>query len=222
MSISAMKVRRPGGYGINLPITPQTDPRNFPEYEYREYPKMILIPARKEDIQAWRDINSYVDTASGRVSYMGAAPRLNSLVPLRANQEDVDAGFASAIGKELIARNLEEERILLHSHGLTEAMPMAKKVSVQLPEAPAENFDPEGRTIAEVEAENAALEAALKRNAELKAAALKMADETKAVIETRKPVEPVSPVIAKKKRGRPPKNRAPETIPGATDELPKD
>lgn len=169
------------GYGYNLPITPQTDQRNYPPYEFREYPKMITVPARKEDIDAWRKRNQFLDTATREVSYNGAAPKLAAMVPLRATQNDVDAGFAISVGDEMVAQNKEEEKLILQSHGLLDAFPGPKVANVKLPSA------------GDVAAENEELEGLLKRNAQLRKQAASASED-----------EPKVPVLRRRRRKRAP------------------
>lgn len=183
--------RQATGYGYNLPITPQTDQRNYPPYEFREYPKMLTVPARKEDIDEWRRRNQFLDTATREVSYNGAAPKLGTTVPLRATQDDVDAGFAVSVGDELIAANKEDEKLILQSHGLLDAPAGPKIASIKLP------------TAEEVQAQNAEMEALLKRNAALRKAARLQAEDA----EDEAPAAPVR--RRRRKRGAQAKPQAP-------------
>lgn len=122
------------GYGINVPITKQTDPRNFPVYEFREYPKMMVAPATKEYIQHWRETHSYVDDRTGKLCYQGAAPRLGSTQPCLADEDDVANGFADAVGKAIIASTPAQEKAYWQAHGgKPEAGTVAKPVSVDAP-----------------------------------------------------------------------------------------
>lgn len=106
------------GYGLNVPLTPTTDPRNFPPYKFYEYPKMVLIPADKEYIEGWRTRNGFHDTTTGRVSYNGVSPRVGAMVPLIATADDVDAGRAKTIGEEIVVNNLAEEQEVRKVHNV--------------------------------------------------------------------------------------------------------
>lgn len=120
------------GYGINVPITKQTDPRNFPDYEFREYPKAINIPVDKAYIEEWRFRNSYIDDRTGKTCYMGCSPRLGTMRELIATQEDVEAGYAKVVGEPVIVQNAMQEHDCLVLHGLKEAAKPAKAVAVPL------------------------------------------------------------------------------------------
>jgi hypothetical protein len=97
-----------GGPGINLPLTPQTDPRYFPSVHGPdgkpkfEYPKMACKRATPEDI-AWYRANRTSEHGHG------AAPRVGQPIPILSTLEHVDAGFASTVDQPLIFENKEQQ-----------------------------------------------------------------------------------------------------------------
>ncbi len=143
------------GYGINVPISKQTDPRNFPDYVFVEYPKMMLQVVDKDYIDAWRSRNSYIDDRTGKTCYMSAAPKLGSKQPYVAEEADVDAGYAKTVGEPVTVNTPHEEKEFLRGRGLIEAASKPQVVEVQ-----AGSQDDADDEIAQLRAENARLKAA--------------------------------------------------------------
>jgi hypothetical protein len=126
------------GYGINIPLTPQTDPRKYPEYKFREFPKMLLQKCDDRYVEVWRQRNSYLDERTGKFSYIGVSPRVGSMVPLLATAEDVELGFATAVNDPVIVNNPEAEAHAKKLHGMTEvvAKPQVAQVQMGPPDEP--------------------------------------------------------------------------------------
>lgn len=96
----------PRGYGKTIP----NPPREFPEYEFAPYPKMVLELVTKDYVEKWRHINSYDDgTGRGR-SYMGAAPKIGTMNMRFATEHDIEAGFASALNGVVRLESAAHER----------------------------------------------------------------------------------------------------------------
>lgn len=92
-----------------LPFTKQTDPNEFPAYDYAEYPKMLLRKCTKEDLEAWVEANKNVDE-HGKVSYNAGRPRVGNPIPVLDdvnqplvihNREDEEDWRAANPGVEL-------------------------------------------------------------------------------------------------------------------------
>ena len=143
------------GYGINLPITPQTDPRNYPDYKYEAYPRMMHEVCTKEYVEFWRQKNGFIDDRSGKVSYLCVSPKLGSQQPLRADETDVELGYAKVIGQPVIVHNAHEEREVLERRGIIDKQAKAKPVDVEI--------GGDAKELAELRAENARLRAAPNR-----------------------------------------------------------
>lgn len=120
------------GYGVNLPITKQTDPRNFPDYVYQPYPRMMLETVDAAYVERWRQNNSYIDDRTGKVCYMGASPKLGIEREMLATAEDVEAGFATVVNQPIIVKNADEERAVMASRGKGKPPTPAAKADVQI------------------------------------------------------------------------------------------
>lgn len=79
---------RSSNVAANIPLTNQTDPRKFPDYEYVDYPKMMTRYATPDDIKEWEDKNKRIDPQSNVVYFPGGRPRLGSPIPFY----DTDSG----------------------------------------------------------------------------------------------------------------------------------
>lgn len=136
------------GYGKTIPM-----PRKeFPDYEYQAYPRMMHEEFTKEYLEFWRSKNSYLDAGTNKTCYNSASPKIGSNQPLRANEDDVERGYANAIGDPVIVRNSHEEREILERRGLIAKQSKAKVATVQIEADAAE--------LAALRAENAKLKKA--------------------------------------------------------------
>ena len=116
------------GYGKTIPL-----PRKeFPDYEYQAYPRMMHEEFTKEYLDFWRGKNSYVDAGTNKICYNSASPKIGSKQPLRADEDDVELGYAKALGDPVIVHNAHEEREVLERRGLVEKQAKAKPVEVDI------------------------------------------------------------------------------------------
>lgn len=170
------------GYGINVPITPQTDPRKQPDYKFVEFPKMMLQAVDKAYVEAWRERNVNPESlATGRVTYNGVAPRLGSQQPVIATEDDVINGWAKAVGEPVIVQSPHEEREFRKSRGAQEVA--SKPATVEVQAGPGDDED----GAAALRAENAKLKALLNKPAAATAKAAKAKPAKKAkrrIVET--------------------------------------
>lgn len=100
-------------HGMNTPLTPQTDPNNFPPLRFGEdaiqYPKMLLKEATQEDIDE-NLRNRITDPTTGATTDPHWRPvRLGQRIPVRTTQQHIDMGIGRVAGEPLIVRNPEEE-----------------------------------------------------------------------------------------------------------------
>lgn len=144
------------GYGINIPLTPQT--YNVPDYEYREYPKAMNITVDKDYVEAWKARNSYFDPNTNKTTYTAASPRIGSKREVLTTQEMIEAGIGKIIGQPLTVNNANEEQLALKMLGLNVEGPAAKKATVQL--------IPEDDELEKLRRENQALKARQEHKAE--------------------------------------------------------
>lgn len=93
------------GYGKTIPMPP----KEFPEYKFHEYPKMVLEEVTKDYQEHWRFKNSY-DAGNGTRAYMGAAPKLGTKNMRFATVEDVNHGFAQAVDGPVVLTSKAHER----------------------------------------------------------------------------------------------------------------
>lgn len=82
----------------NIPFTNQTDPRMFPPYEKRDYPKMMTRVCTQADLDAWLERNGNVDD-NGKIKYPGGRPRVGISV----------VSFLDDIGQPIVVNDPEEE-----------------------------------------------------------------------------------------------------------------
>jgi hypothetical protein len=164
-----------GGPGINIPLAWDTNPANFPRYEFRDYPKMLVRRATAADIADWKQRKA-VDQSQ----VLGAPPCIEkgkeSWLPMLATNEHVQNGFASSVGEPLIMQSKEQEEEFFGQH------PEAKTVDIPLSAGVGDLVNTAGvasgkkpgeeTELDRINRENAELEAlaaARKRNAELRA-----------------------------------------------------
>lgn len=121
-----------------IPLTPQTDERNFPRWEGENappgrpgarYPKMLTRPVTKEDRLEHREKN--LRHENGREYYQDVPPRLNAQIPLKTTDEMVDAGMCERAGDDIIAESKEHEERILQFLGLLK--PTAPPATVAIP-----------------------------------------------------------------------------------------
>jgi hypothetical protein len=163
----------------NIPLTRQTDDRNFPQHDPEApwgqsghpYPKRINREFMPEDVEPWRERHVQFDTASQKKYYNERCPQprrvLTSgkiipgqMVPVIVTQEMIDyLQLTQNVGDELEVKSAEEEVKAKGFLGHEDPAPVSVTALVQ-----------EDKTESQVERlkrQNAELEAELERNIEL-------------------------------------------------------
>ena len=109
-----------------IPLTPQTDERNFPVWEGPKappghsghpYPKMLIRAFPKEERASWLEKHKRHDRMDGDY-WEERCPKVGDPVPYEATQELVDAGLANTVGEPLIANTPAEEELIYRAMGL--------------------------------------------------------------------------------------------------------
>lgn len=175
----------------NIPLTPQTNPGAYPQWDPKAppgrsghpWPKMLTRTFTVADREEWQAKHRKFE--GGQPTYTEKCPRVGSLVPVTATQEIVDRGWADFIGQDVIAGSEAEEKDLLVLLGLNAPPPPVPVFKV-------EAKDPTGV----LETENARLRALLEEKQKLEAALAE------------KPAD----VKVSKPRGRPKKQPAPVAL----------
>ena len=124
-----------------IPLTPQTDERNFPRWEGINappgrpgcrYPKMLTRLATREDRESWKDRNRRIDQTNQREYFDDVAPRVNTPVPLLTTQEMVDEGLAETANQPIIVKDAEEEARVRVFLGLDTPAPAPQSVTIPI------------------------------------------------------------------------------------------
>lgn len=156
-----------------IPLTPQTDERNFPRWQDKAppgqsghgYPKMLTRKFTKDEREAWRDKHRRIDVTTRQEYFEERIPKVGDPVPVLATEDLVDAGIAILVGEPVVVANADEEKRALGILG-------DQGVEVETPATsftvPISNGRPSDSALEKLRQENADLEAALKRNEELK------------------------------------------------------
>lgn len=92
---------------VNIPMTPQTDPANFPAWEMRHYPKMINKLADASDVKLNLLEKGTDPLNPGNPDWRPI--EIGQLIPLRATAEHVSWGLAESVGDPVLVRNPTEE-----------------------------------------------------------------------------------------------------------------
>lgn len=94
---------------LNVPLTPQTDPKNFPDYIFRRYPKMICREATMDDVAA-NLRKRMADPATGACLDPEWRPlTVGQTIPSPASLDHVTKGYANSVGDPIVVRNPGEE-----------------------------------------------------------------------------------------------------------------
>lgn len=122
----------------NIPDCRQTNAKYFPEYEYRDYPKIML--------------NKHGEPICDNPVFLMTTPRYDSEDP----QKVMRNGRPVVIGGDFaIVHNPDEEQEFLDQHPEA-AVPVVVE------------FEPNAKRLAQINAENAQMEEALRKRADLK------------------------------------------------------
>jgi hypothetical protein len=128
-----------------IPLTPQTDERNFPRWQENAppgqsghaYPKMLTRPCTREDREQWLATNKRIDANTRQEYYDNVAPRVGSPIPIIVTQEMVDDGLAQLAGEPVVVNDKEEEARVRAFLGLDAPPPKPGIVQIPIPLAPA-------------------------------------------------------------------------------------
>jgi hypothetical protein len=104
-----------------IPLTPQTDPRNFPAHDPNAppgksghpYPKMLTRPFTERDREQWLKLNGRREPGTTELWYAERPPEVDSSVPILTTREMVTAGLAPLANEPVIANDCDEEARLL-------------------------------------------------------------------------------------------------------------
>ena len=123
-----------------IPLTPQTDERNFPHWDKDAqagrsgyaYPKMLTRSFTKDDRDIWLERNVRVDMNTNKRYYDDRVPKLGDPVPIVATQDLVDAGLAGTVGEPVVADDAGDEKLILGVLGIgpVEAAPAVISVPI--------------------------------------------------------------------------------------------
>ena len=151
-----------------IPLTPQTDERNFPRWEGEKatpgksgarYPKMLTRKFTKEEREPWLEKHKRHDRVDGDY-WEERCPKVGDPVAMEVTQDLVDAGLADVIGEPIIVQTPEDEKLVLRTLGLDVSEPKeAATVSIPLAASRvvADEENREQDAMDELEAENARL-----------------------------------------------------------------
>ncbi len=196
----------------NIPLTRQTDDRNFPQHDPgapwgqsgHPYPKRINREFMPEDVEPWKKRHVQFDAQTRTEYYNERCPQpqrvLSSgkivqgqLVPVIVTQEMIDElRLTQNVGEELVVVSAEEEQKAKKFLG-QEIAPSASSVTALVQEDKTES------EIERLKRQNAELEAELERNVQL-TQNIKAAQEARAAAMK---IETAESVSEKKKGGRP-------------------
>lgn len=135
-----------------IPLTPQTDERNFPRWEGENappgrpghrYPKMLTRPCTRADREAWVEKNRRTDRVTREDYWEEPPPRVGAPIPMLATQAMVDEGLAQLANEPIVVNDKEDEIRVRAFLGILEPQaPVAKAVSIPLAAPPDEELPP--------------------------------------------------------------------------------
>ena len=99
-----------------IPLTPQTNPENFPKWSANAlpghsgfpWPRAINKVFTEADRVAWLASHKKTDVHTRQEYYDERVPAVGSTVAVLATQQHVELGFATVVGECLSARDEEE------------------------------------------------------------------------------------------------------------------
>ncbi len=124
-----------------IPLTPQTDERNFPRWEGEKaapgrpgarYPKMLTRPTTKEDRESWVREHRRVDQNTRQEYWEESPPRLHAPLPILSTQDMVDEGLAEVADLPVIVQSAEEEERIRVFLGLDEPPQRPQTTSIPI------------------------------------------------------------------------------------------
>ncbi len=134
-----------------IPLTPQTDERNFPRWDAKAppgksghpYPKMLTKICTREDREAWVNKNRRVDRVTREDYWEDTPPRIGAPIPILVTQDLVDAGLCPLANEPLVVNDQQEETEIRAFLGLTELQPpAAQKVRIPIAAPPEKDDEP--------------------------------------------------------------------------------
>lgn len=140
-------------HGPQIPLTPQTDERNFPRWSKdakgsdsgAQYPKMLTRLCTRADLEEWRQTHGQFDPQTQRTHWNEAGPRIGSQIPRLATPEMVDAGLAKVANEPIIVDDKEMEAKVNVFLGLDRPAPPPPTVSIPLKAEPTVQDQPTRR-----------------------------------------------------------------------------
>jgi hypothetical protein len=116
-------------YPMHLPVTPQTDPRNYPgggkipEQEFAEFPKVIVIKCDDAYLEAWKQRHGNMNSQTGKMEYSGSRPQKDAPVPVLDDQ-----------GQPIIVNSKDEEIAVRGRLGLGPPPRLGRIIEVEVDE----------------------------------------------------------------------------------------
>lgn len=135
-------------HGPQIPLTPQTDERNFPKWEANappgrsgsQYPKLLTRNFTEEDKDAWVKTHRKFDVGSRAEYFDERVPDVGAIVPIAATAELVHAGLAKKKGDDVVVADAEDEKTVREMLGLNDVKKeqLPAKVSIPIQASPKE------------------------------------------------------------------------------------
>ena len=128
-----------------IPLTPQTDERNFPRWEGEKaspgrpgarYPKMLTRPTTREIRDDWVKEHRRVDQNTRQEYWEESPPRLHAPIPILSTQDMVDEGLSELANQPIIVGSAEEEERIRVFLGLDEPAPGPQTSIIPIRPAP--------------------------------------------------------------------------------------
>jgi hypothetical protein len=147
-------------HGPQVPLTPQTNERNFPVWNEdappgfsgHPYPKMLTRICTRADREEWLQIHRKRDQNTKEDYWEESPPVVGSPIPVLVTQDLVNEGLFRVAGQPVIMTDKEHEALVCAKLGMPRA-PEVKPKTVAIPIA--------GRSVDDLLAENQALRQAL-------------------------------------------------------------
>lgn len=140
------------GHPPQIPLTPQTDERNFPRHQYNApvgqsgciYPKMLTRLFTKDEVKPWEEKHVQYDKTTREQFFIERRPKVGDPVPVLATQELVNEGLVPLAGEPVICRDAEHEKSIRRALGLAPEEAPIPSISI-----PIRGMSEEQRLIAE-------------------------------------------------------------------------
>ena len=165
---------------MGIPLTPQTEPKNYPVWEDKAppgksghgYPRMITRPFTEKDRDEWLRLNRKVDRVTREEYFEERVPYVGAQVPYLATAEMVNKGLCRRAGEPVVADSEAHEREILTFLGVEKADSGPPTVDVRdivQAETATDQLQAENDRLRELLAEKRKLEAELAGEAPKKA-----------------------------------------------------